>query len=228
MDVAPGKIIVFSDIGCPWAHVAVARLHAARERLGLVDEVRFDHRAFVLELANERSTPWRVLQGEIPVTAALEPGAGWQVWRAAPWEWPVSTLLALEAVQAAKQQSLRASETLDRALRRALFAESRCITMRHVVLDAAARCDGIDADALSNALDEGRFRKFVVEQWRGAAAQGVKGSPHLFLPDGRDLHNPGIEMHTLEGDARGFPVVDRDDPALYLDVVKRAALGQAA
>ena len=148
LELSPGTIVVYSDIGCPWAHVAVARLHAARERLGLDDAVRFDHRAFALELANERPTPWPTLQAETPVTGALEPDAGWQMWDAPPWTWPVSTLPALEAVQAAKQQSLRASEALDRALRRALFAQSRCVTMHHVILDVARHCADVDARAL--------------------------------------------------------------------------------
>src|SRR3954462_12903607 len=109
MDVSAGEIVVYADSGCPWAHVAVTRLHAARERLGLDDDVRFDHRAFPLELANARPTPWNVLNAEVPVTAAAEPDAGWKMWQGPPWDWPVSTLLALEAVQAAKEQSLRAS-----------------------------------------------------------------------------------------------------------------------
>ncbi|MCA1690698.1 MAG: DsbA family protein, partial [Actinobacteria bacterium] len=33
--IAAGTIVVYSDIGCPWAHLAVYRLHAARRRLGL-------------------------------------------------------------------------------------------------------------------------------------------------------------------------------------------------
>jgi predicted DsbA family dithiol-disulfide isomerase len=194
MEVAPGKIVVYSDIGCPWAHVAVARLLAARSRLGLDDDVQIDHRAFPLELANERATPWSVLSAEVPVVASIEPDAQWQAWRAPPWEWPVSTLLALEAVQAAKEQSLQTSEALDRALRVALFAQSRCITMRHVVLDVARATPAVDANALETTLDEGRFRKTVLQQWRTADAAGAKGSPHLFLPDGSDAHNPGIEM----------------------------------
>jgi predicted DsbA family dithiol-disulfide isomerase len=223
MDVSPGKIVVYSDIGCPWAHVAVQRMHAARERLGLDDEVRFDHRAFPLELANEQPTPWNVLHAEVPVTGAIEPDAGWQMWQAPPSQWPVSTLLALEAVQAAKEQSLRASEDLDRALRRAVFGESRCVTMRHVVLEVARACQGVDTDALAAALDEGRFRKAVVQQWRGAESAGANGSPHVFLPDGTDMHNPGIEMHWQGDHGKGFPVIDDDDPKVYDDLVKRAA-----
>jgi hypothetical protein len=88
-------------------------------------------------------------------------------------------LLTLEAAQAAKEQSLRASEELDRALRRALFADSRCITI-------ATLCS-------------------------------------RFLPDGTDMHNPGIEMHWQGEAGTGFPVIDHDDPTVYDDLLKRAA-----
>lgn len=50
LDVALGTIVVHSDIGCPWAHVAVWRLHDARRRIGLEGAVSFDHRGFPLEL----------------------------------------------------------------------------------------------------------------------------------------------------------------------------------
>jgi predicted DsbA family dithiol-disulfide isomerase len=223
MEVAPRTIVLYSDIGCPWAYLAVTRLRATRARLGLDDDVGIDHRAFPLELVNERVTPWPVLTAEIPVVATVEPDAGWQVWQAAPWEWPVSTLPALEAVQAAKKTSLRASEDLDYALRHALFAESRCITMRHVVIAVARTVPDLDVDALARMLDEGRTRADVMQQWRSADGGGVAGSPHVFLPDGTDVHNPGVAMHWQGEHGTGFPVIEHDDPAVYDDLVKRAA-----
>jgi len=58
---------------------------------------------------------------------------------------------------------------------------------------------------------------------RAAANDVVEGNPHLFLPDGTDVHNLGIEEH-WEGEARrGFPVVDKDDPAIFMDLLERAA-----
>mgnify|MGYP000660363284 CR=1 FL=1 len=69
------ELVIWSDIGCPWAHVAVSRLHRARERLGLLSAVTFEHRAFPLELVNARPTPKRTLDSEVPVTAGLEPAA---------------------------------------------------------------------------------------------------------------------------------------------------------
>jgi predicted DsbA family dithiol-disulfide isomerase len=213
IDVAPGTIAIYSDIACPWAHLAVFRLWAAREKAGLTDQVTFDHRPFPLEVVNSRCTPRKVLEAEVPVVAGHDPegGAGWQMWQAPFHEWPVTTLPALEAVQAAKAQSARASETLDRALRRAFFGESRCVSMRHVILEIAAKCDQVDHDALADALDRGTARAAVMEP----PPDDVEGSPHLFLPDGTDAANPGIEMHWTDEHGKGFPVIDADDPSVY-------------
>jgi predicted DsbA family dithiol-disulfide isomerase len=221
VDVAPGTLVIYSDVGCPWAHAAVTRLHRARTRLGLDGRVRFDHRTFPLELFNERPTPKLTLDAEIPVAGGLEPDAGWQLWTAPIHEYPVSTLLALEAVQAAKEQGLDWSERLDRGLRRAFFAESRCITMRHVILAVAAE-QGLDAGALAAALDDGRARPSVLAQCEVARGDEVKGSPHVFAPDSTDLHNPGVKMH-WEGDHGGFPVIDADDPSAIEPLLRAAA-----
>jgi predicted DsbA family dithiol-disulfide isomerase len=224
IDVAPGTIVVYGDVGCPWAHLAVHRLLATRSAMGLDGEVVVDHRPFILELANARPTPRRILDAEIPVVGGLDPDAGWQVWQGEASTWPVTTLPALEAVEAAKAQSLQASEQLDRALRLAFFGESRCISMVPVILEVAAACPAVDIDALAAALDDGRARRAVVEQHRAAVASDeVDGSPHLFLSDGTSAHNPGIEMHWAGEHGRGFPVVTKDDPSVYGDLLVRAA-----
>ena len=222
-EVAAGTLVVFSDIGCPWSHAAVYRLHDARRRLGLDGRVAFDHRAFPLELINSQPTPRLDLDAEIPVAGALAPRAGWQLWQAPDSQYPVTTLPALEAVQAAKEQSLEASEELDRALRRAFFGESRCISMRHVILEVASECDALELQPLASALDNGRARRSVIEQWQARDAYGVRGSTHVFLPDGTDVFTPGVEIHWERGHGEGFPVVDRNDPAAFDDILRRAA-----
>lgn len=225
VDTSPGTIVVWSDLACPWAHVAVHRLHQARRALDLEGAVRFDHRAFVLEIANSRPTPKRVLEAEIPVAGGLEPGAGWQVWQDDPSRWPVTTLLPMEAVQAAKDQGLPASEELDRALRVAFFGRSLCISLRSVILDVAAECESVDVDRLQLALDDGRARRAVMAQHATATApgSGVDGSPHLFLPDGTGVHNPGIDLRWEGEHGRGFPVIVDDRPEVYTDLLQRAA-----
>ena len=220
IEVAEGTIAIYADIACPWSHVAVHRLHETRARLGLEQEVYFDLRPFPLEVFNERATPKRTLDAEIPVAGGVEPGAGWKMWDGPEYDYPVSTLLPLEAVQAAKAQGLEPSAQLDRALRVAFFARCRNIALRHVVLEVAEGCKLVDAGALRENLDRGSARVSVLEE-ATAPERGVKGSPHLFLHDGTSAHNPGVEHH-WEGEQGGFPVIDKDDPTVYEDLLARA------
>ena len=76
MQVAPGTIAVWSDLGCPWSHAVVWRLHDARRRLGLEAASRFDHHAFPLELFNNEPTPAAAARGRV--------AGGRQRWRRAP------------------------------------------------------------------------------------------------------------------------------------------------
>jgi predicted DsbA family dithiol-disulfide isomerase len=223
-DVSPGTIAVFSDIGCPWAHAAVWRLWDARRRLGLDDRVRFDHRAFPLELFNSEPTPRNELEPEIPICSSLAPRAGWQAWSGPDWAYPVTMLPAMEAVQAAKEQGLAASEALDRGLRRAFWGESRCISLRHVILEVASETDGLDLASLADALDSGTARRMVFDDWEVAKTDAVEGSPHLFTPDGTNAQNPGLEVDWQEqSDGVWLPTIVRDDPAAYEELVTRAA-----
>jgi len=225
MQVAPRTIAIWSDIGCPWAHAAVWRLHDARRRLGLAETISFEHRVFPLELFNSRPTPRREIDAEWPVIAALAPRAGWRAWAGATDAWPVSMLPPMEAVQAARQQSSAAAEELDRGLRRAFWGESRCISLRHVILEVASACDSVDLATLAAALDSGSARRRIFDDWEIAKGDEVRGSPHFFLPDGFNVQNPGIEMRWEgdDGQGGGFPVIDRDDPSAYDQIVRAAA-----
>jgi predicted DsbA family dithiol-disulfide isomerase len=222
VDVAPGTLVVFADLGCPWAHLAVHRLWAARERAGLAERLRFDVRVFPLEIVNEQPTPFKGLQLEVASLLTVEPNAGWELWSADLTTWPVTMLPAMEAVEAAKEQGLEASEHLDVELRRAFFGASRCISLRSVILDVAVGCGRVDADALAEALDDGRARRSMLEGYRSAASV-LDGSPHFFLADGTSVHNPGVSFH-WEGE-RGAKqlVIDDDDSSVYDELVLRAA-----
>jgi predicted DsbA family dithiol-disulfide isomerase len=210
-------VVFWSDVGCPWATLAAWRWHEACGRAGV--DVPLDHRSFPLELLNRRPTPKLVLDAEVPVVGTLAPGFGFRVWSAPAHEWPVTTLPAVAAVQAAKAQSLALSTALDLALRRALFADSRCISMRHVVLDVAATVDGLDVDALDLCAGE----QIVVDDLAVARTDAVQGSPHVFV-HGEGVHNPGIELR-WEGKPGegGYPVVDVDEPSIWDALVSRAA-----
>lgn len=214
------ELVVFSDVVCPWATVIVLRLHAARERAGAQDELDIVHRALPLELEHRRPIPRRIVDAEIPLCASLTPEFGWSVWQGRAEEYPITVLPALEAVQAAAGQSSRAGEQLDLALRRAFFARSRCISMRHEILAAARTCDAVDVDRLADALDTGTFRATVTSDFAAARATGVPCSGTVVLPDATMVCNPGTRTGWIGGTfPRGTPVLTADDPAIYDRIV---------
>jgi predicted DsbA family dithiol-disulfide isomerase len=223
IEVAPGTVVLFADISCPWAHAAVYRWREARARLGLTAKVQLDIRAFPLELINEESTPKRILDAEIPVVGGMEPRAGWQVWQGHPDDWPVTTLPALEAVYAAKRQGLEASSDLDRALRLALFQDSRNISMHYEIMEVAASVPGLDTEALAELLEQGQAKSEIFDDFEVAKRDRVEGSPHFFLPDGTDEHNPGVTVSWEGEHGQGFPVVSNDEVSIYDELLERAA-----
>jgi len=223
VQVQPGTIAIYSDLICPFAHVAVHRLFTTRNRLGLEDEVRLDHHAFPLELLNGGPGTRHGSDSEIPTVGQLEPDAGWQLWQGPDYHYPNTVLLAFEAVQAAKQQGLRASEELDRALRRAFWAESATIQIFATILAVAEATDGVDETLLEADIVAGVGRHAVWSDYEAAQTDQIQMSPHLFLPDGTNMTNPGLELHWQGDWAKGFPVIDSDDPTVYERILMGAA-----
>ena len=83
---APGTIQVWSDLLCPFAHVAIHRLRAARARLGLDDQVRLDHHTFALELSEPpllQAARASVARRAAPMRAVLRCGGTLNM--ATPW-----------------------------------------------------------------------------------------------------------------------------------------------
>lgn len=220
--VAPKTVVVFTDVVCAWSTIALHRFYKAREKLGLVDQVRVDHQLYLLEDLNSFAIPKRFLDSEIPVVGALAPEFVWKPWQGDASTWPITSLLTNEAVHAAKRQSAHAAEQLDMALRHAFFTDSRPISLLHEILDVADGCNAVDTDTLRSDLDQGAARGDMMRGYREHADE-VQGSPHFFLCDGSDVHNPGIELHWEGEPGAGFPVVDFDDPSAVDELVKHAA-----
>ena len=135
---------------------------------------------------------------------------------------PITSLLAAEGVQAASAQSVRAAEQLDLALRRAFFGRAAPL-LRHEVLAAADTCPDLDVDALTEALDDGRFRGSVMADFRAAHTEGIPCSGTVVLPDGTAVCNPGTRTGWIGGSMpKGTPVLLDDDPSAYDRMVKEA------
>lgn len=225
----PRVVTVWSDIGCPWASLA---LHVLRSRA--VDTgvpLLIDHRAFPLELFNRRPTPKPVLDMEIVAIAGLVPEVGWRLWQEPEAAYAVTTLPAMAAVQAAKDPAvggLRASDELDAALREAFYRENRCISVHAEILAAADRCPSVDLAVLEQALRRGVGHRAVFEHWQSAQGPSVQGSPHLFVEHRYSAHNPGVGYHWTGRPGDGFPRFEHYDPGWADSVLELVTAGPRA
>jgi predicted DsbA family dithiol-disulfide isomerase len=220
--VAAGAVTMFGDIMCGWATLALHRFYRARSAAGLDGRLAVDLQLFLLEDVNQMPLNTKIIELEKPVIGALAEELGFKGWQADPSEYPVTSLPANEAVHAVKAQSPAAAEELDMALRLAFWRDSRCISMRHEILDIAQECGSVDVDQLREAMDDGRARGVMLRTYF-AHRDDVQGSPHFFFADGSDIHNPGIAFHQSGEPGAGFIVVDSDDPTVHEELVERAA-----
>lgn len=204
-------ITIWSDIHCPWAYVAILRLHRMRDHLG-ADQLIFDLRSYPRELANGEATTAETAKREVVALAQLEPTA----FSALHSEtWPTTNLPAFEAQKWGFSQGQEIGESFDLALRRAVFLHGHNLGVRSELL-AVAETEGLEADQLGAAIDDGRFRKAVMTDLEDALGQGVVGSPQVILHDGTAHHNPGI-TYRLE---RGIPIIVSDHPSVYEELIQ--------
>ena len=162
--VAPGTIQLWTDLLCPFAHVAVHRLRETRERLGLGGHVRLDHHVFPLELFNGPH-PRRGTDTEAVGLGQVAPEAGFRVWTAADDLYPHTVLLAAEAVLAASRSrwmprrpsTPRCAGPSGRSRARSPTARSSSTSPPRSPTGTTANAV-LDVDQLADALDSGRYR----------------------------------------------------------------------
>jgi len=217
----PDVVTVWSDLGCPWATAALVSLRLAIEKAAA--PLYIDHRVFPLELFNKMATPKPIIDGEIVAIGGLRQDLGWQLWTAAESSYPVTMLPPMAAVQAAKAESvggLLASDQLDAALRRAYYAESRCVSMPSVILEVAESCPAVNVEALAREIASGAGIAEIYNQFETAGGDRVQGSPHLFTAGGYDAHNPGA-TYSWAPPPSNFPRLESYDDSWAGDLVAK-------
>jgi predicted DsbA family dithiol-disulfide isomerase len=198
-------VTIWSDLHCPWSYVAIHRLRAARDAMGL--DVVLDQRPWPLEWVNEEGTPRATVETEALVLAAHEPDLFARFDGAS---WPSTFLPAFELVAAARRAlGAEAAEQVDYAVRRRFFRSAADVSLRHVLEQAARDAVGVRADAVMAAWTSQAVRADVARDFERSTQLGVEGSPHVIWPDGSSTLNPGISGITW---TRGIPAIGADDP----------------
>jgi predicted DsbA family dithiol-disulfide isomerase len=192
-DMALPTIEIYSDIHCPWTYLTIYRLRKVWP--AYAGRLQVAWRALSLEYINKRGTPKPVLDVEIDLIRQIEPELPIQRWPRPDWQWPVTFWPAFEALACAQAQGHAAAFAMSWALRHAFFAEGRCPSLRHELLDIARTAAGqvaLDLARFEQDWDQGRYKGSVIaESRRGWHELRVAGSPTFVLPDGRQVADPG-------------------------------------
>ncbi len=208
-------LTLWSDLLDPWAYVVVLRLHRARDRLDATD-LEFELRAWPAELTGQGPPPGAQVRSDVGALAQLE-SAAFSAYEGGAW--PTSSLPTFEAQKWGFGIGQDIGERFDLALRRALFLHSHNLGRRADLL-AVASTEGLDADDLAAALDDGRHRAAITADVAAAAADGVDDAPLVVLPDGTAHLNPGVTYRRV----RGLAIIDGDHPSVYEEIVRVASI----
>lgn len=202
-------IAMYADLACPYAYVNAFRMRALRNEER--SKVTIVHKSLALEYVNREPTPKPVLEQELPLLIQEDPGIPYRYWQRPESEWPVTMWPAFEAIKCAERQSLELADELDWALRVAFFGESRCISMRHVLLEIAQQV-GLDVPRWTSDFDHGVAKyQVIAEVQEGWERLKVAGSPTFVLPSGKQINNVGLPDIPLDphqpGGVRVTPVL---------------------
>lgn len=215
MMTAPVPIAMYADLACPYAYVSAYRLRKLREEYR--GTIVIEHKSLALEYVNREPTPKALIERELPLLVREEPGIPYQPWQRPDSAWPVTIWPAFEAVKCAERQSLALADELDWALRVAFFAQSRCISLRHVLLELAQQV-GLDGQRWAFDFDRGVTKYQVLQEAQeGWERLHVEGSPTFVLPSGKHISNVGLPEIT----------VDTNYPERVMAVTPATCQGQA-
>ena len=152
--------------------------------------LRVGWRTLALEVKNDQSTPKFILDQENPLMTRQEPDLPMTSWQAPEWQYPVTVLPAFEALACAERQGDDLAWAFSWRVRGAFFAESQCISMRHVLHRLAGE-SGLDVARFQADWDgAGEPRRVLAESHHGWEVLKVPCSPTFVLPNGRQVANP--------------------------------------
>ncbi|HEX5504725.1 MAG TPA: DsbA family protein [Thermomicrobiales bacterium] len=192
----PARIAMYADLACPYAYVAAYRMRQLRDeyrgRVGVM------HKSLALEYVNREPTPKPVLDAEAPLVLLAEPDIPYRPWGRPDSAWPVTLWPAFEAVKCAERQDPALADDLDWAIRAAFFADHRCVSLRHVLLDLAGQV-GLDMGRFAADFDGGVAKAEVLREAReGWERLKVEGSPTFVSPAGKRYNDLGLPRVDLD------------------------------
>ncbi len=172
-DGPAAPVFVYADYACPWSYIVVERL----ERL--VAELRLAlHWRPLPPDPPPAVGPGRALDARERETLGREAAA--EGLPLALPEAPTDTRPAHQAAELARDLGPAPFRRLRRTLFRACLAEGRDLGERTVLLELAEEA-GVDGEALTAALDDGRYQEELDRAREEATRYGISATPTLLF-----------------------------------------------
>jgi predicted DsbA family dithiol-disulfide isomerase len=219
---------VYGSIECPYAYLMSFRLRKLMPefegKLGIA------WRSLSLELVNSAPSNLSGLLYEATILKMAEPKLAVQEWSHQDQSPPTTFLPAFEALECAQAQGQAAAFVMSWELRHALYAESRNISLRHVIFAVAeksAKAGQLNLEQFKRDWDAGKFKNNVMtDSDKGWHEIKVNGSATLVLPNGSQFSNPGIgefEFDERRGEVREYHPPERDWATTYREILNSAS-----
>ncbi|HEX5616035.1 MAG TPA: DsbA family protein [Acidimicrobiia bacterium] len=200
----PVRVDVFADVACPFAHVSLRRIRAARSERG--SDAQLVVRAWPLELVNGQPLDPHLVASEI---ADLRDQLVPELFTAFDERaFPGTSIPAFGLARAAYDHGVDVGEEVSVAIRDALFEAGRPIAELGVLEDIGARY-GVDVPDAATAAAGAQA------DWEEGQRRGVQGSPHFFV-DGVGEFCPALRIEPRA--AGGLQIApDHDRLRAFLD-----------
>lgn len=220
-------IEVYGSIECPYAYLMNFRLRKLMPEYE--GKLQVAWRALSLEHVNNAPSNMLGLIYEGGILKMAEPKLMVKEWPQNELIPPTTFLPAFEALAGAQAQGHAAAFELSWALRHAVYAEGRNISMRHEVFALAeqvAKKTDLDIEQFKRDWDGGKHKaKIIAESSKGWYEIKVEGSATLVLPNGKQFSNPAIgefDFDERKGEVRDYHPPNKDWMTTYREILNGA------
>ena len=172
----------YFDFSSPYGYVAAAIAEETEKRIGRPLTWRPMLLGPVFKLNGAQPLTSIPMKGEYSKRDFVRTARLHKVPFRQPDKFPINTVAAARAFYWVQDQDPAKARALAKALYRAYFVENRDISAMETLMDVA-RATGVDAEALSKALEDPALKERTKREVDAAIAAGVFGSP-FFIVDG--------------------------------------------
>lgn len=183
--VRPFEITLHQDVLCPWSYLADLRLEALRQEFGPL--LSWKSRPFPMRLGDDSPTRrergrylteiHRAREERDPAASALS----FELWSGG--DAPRSSLPALIALEAVREQAPTARPRLARLLQRAALEQGINVSRTDVLFELVHQL-GLDTARFERAYRAPARRQHILREHAHASARGVRRVPTVVI-DGR-------------------------------------------